>query len=94
MGGAVKREVQTTLGRRYHRHIASSSHGQQQQARPPNGSAGLVVHSAEDDGWDVIERLDSVPRRHTVRARCSWLAAAPAVRCLRLALRRQLAGIL
>ena len=66
VGGAVKREVQTTLGRRYHRHIASSSHGQQQQARPPNGSAGLVVHSAEDDGWDVIERLDSMPRRHTV----------------------------
>ena len=64
---AAKREVQTTIGRRYNRHLARSS-PQQQQARPPNG-AGLVVHSAEeDDGWDVVERVESVPRRHVVRA--------------------------
>ena len=65
---AAKREVQTTLGRRYNRHLARSSQPQQ-QARPPSG-AGLVVHSAEeDDGWDVVERVASVPRRHVVRAR-------------------------
>ena len=65
---AAKREVQTTLGRRYNRHLARSSPAQQ-QARPPSG-AGLVVHSAEeDDGWDVVERVASVPRRHVVRAR-------------------------
>ena len=64
---AAKREVQTTIGRRYNRHLARSS-PQQQQARPPNGS-GLVVHSAEeDDGWDVVERVDPVQRRHVVRA--------------------------
>ena len=64
---AAKREVQTTMGRRYNRHLARPS-PPQQQARPPNG-AGLVVHSAEeDDGWDVVERVETLPRRHVVRA--------------------------
>ena len=74
---AAKREVQTTIGRRYNRHLARSS-PQQQQARPPNG-AGLVVHSAEeDDGWDVVERVESVPRRHVVRAHSAHPPTHPA----------------
>ena len=60
---SAKREVSTTMGRRL-----SRSQAQQPQARPP-GAGGLVVHATEDDGWDVIERLDSLPRRqHVVRA--------------------------
>ena len=63
MRGA-QREVSTTLGRRC---SGMKSKQSQPQAKPP-GTAGLVVQSSDDDGWDVIERLDSVPKRQVMRA--------------------------
>ena len=61
----AKREVSTTLGRR--------RSGLQSKQSPPQpkvpGTAGLVVvQSSDDDGWDVIERLESAPSRQMVRA--------------------------
>ena len=58
----VQREVQTTVRRRRSRTTAVPT-----RIAPPAGAKGLVVQESGDDGWDVIDRVDSASKPVSLR---------------------------